>query len=185
MESLLVELAWKSAVISGGTLLLLHALRRRTAAERSLVAHSGLVATLLLPFAVLAIPADDVQGEVDRIVRAGITAILNFAPAQVQAPPGVTIKHVNMAMELEYAVDAGMSTLEAIRAATANGPLSVGEQAPRTGQLRAGYEADLIGLLENPVGDVRVLQKIDNVRWVWKGGKIFKGPGVGPWGEEL
>ena len=91
----------------------------------------------------------------------------------------------NMAMELEYAVDAGMSTLEAIRAATANGPLGVGEQAPRTGQLRAGYEADLIGLLENPVGDVRVLQKIDNVRWVWKGGKIFKGPGVGPWGEEL
>lgn len=51
--------------------------------------------------AVLAIPADDVQGEVDRIVRAGITAILNFAPAQVQAPPGVTIKNVNMAMELE------------------------------------------------------------------------------------
>lgn len=51
--------------------------------------------------AVLAIPADDVQREVDRIVRAGITAILNFAPAQVQAPPGVTIKNVNMAMELE------------------------------------------------------------------------------------
>ena len=51
--------------------------------------------------AVLAIPADDVQGEVDRIVRAGITAILNFAPAQVLAPPGVTIKTVNMAMELE------------------------------------------------------------------------------------
>lgn len=51
--------------------------------------------------AVLAIPADDVQAEVDRIVRAGITAILNFAPAQVQAPPGVTIKNVNMAMELE------------------------------------------------------------------------------------
>ena len=51
--------------------------------------------------AVLAIPADDVQGEVDRIVRAGIRAILNFAPAQVHAPPGVTIKNVNMAMELE------------------------------------------------------------------------------------
>ena len=51
--------------------------------------------------AVLAIPADDVQGEVDRIVRAGIKAILNFAPAQVHAPPDVTIKNVNMAMELE------------------------------------------------------------------------------------
>lgn len=51
--------------------------------------------------AVLAIPADDVQGEVDRIVRAGISAILNFAPAQVHVPPSVTLKNVNMAMELE------------------------------------------------------------------------------------
>ena len=51
--------------------------------------------------AVLAIPADDVQAEVDRIVRAGIKAILNFAPAQIHVPPGITIKTVNMAMELE------------------------------------------------------------------------------------
>jgi redox-sensing transcriptional repressor len=51
--------------------------------------------------AVLAIPADDIQPEVDRIVRAGIRAILNFAPAQVQPPPGVALKNVNMAMELE------------------------------------------------------------------------------------
>lgn len=51
--------------------------------------------------AVLAIPADDVQPEVDRIVRAGIAAILNFAPAQVHVPPGVTVKAVNMALELE------------------------------------------------------------------------------------
>ncbi|KAL0932566.1 amidohydrolase [Colletotrichum truncatum] len=89
----------------------------------------------------------------------------------------------NMAMELEAAVKAGMSNLEAIKAATANGPLSVGIQAPKTGQLKVGYEADVIGVLENPVEDVKVLQKIDNIGWVWKGGKIYKGPGVGPWGE--
>ncbi|WYZ46817.1 hypothetical protein EsH8_IX_001042 [Colletotrichum jinshuiense] len=90
----------------------------------------------------------------------------------------------NMATELECATEAGMSNLEAIKAATASGPLSVGGQAPKTGQLKVGYEADVIGLLENPVEDVRVLQKIENVGWVWKGGKIFKGPGVGPWGED-
>ncbi|KAK1675094.1 amidohydrolase [Colletotrichum godetiae] len=90
----------------------------------------------------------------------------------------------NMAMELEAAVKAGMSNLEAIKAATANGPLSVGGQAPKTGQLKAGYEADVLGLLENPVQDVRVLQKIENVAWVWKGGSLFKGPGIGPWGED-
>lgn len=91
----------------------------------------------------------------------------------------------NMATELEYAVKAGLSNLEAIKAATANGPLTVGGQAPKTGQLKVGYEADLIGVLENPVQDVRVLQNKSNIGWVWKGGKIFKGPGIGPWGEEL
>lgn len=95
-------------------------------------------------------------------------------------PPGA-----NMASELEFAVDAGMSNLEAIKAATANGPLSVGkEQAALSGQLKVGYEADLLGVTENPVEDVKVLQNKDNIRWVWKGGMIFKGPGVGAWGEE-
>ncbi|KAK6955167.1 hypothetical protein Daesc_002798 [Daldinia eschscholtzii] len=91
----------------------------------------------------------------------------------------------NMAMELDYAVQAGLSNLEAIKAATANGPLTVRGQAPKTGQLRVGYEADILGLLKNPVEDVKVLQEKATIGWVWKGGKIYKGPGVGPWGEEL
>ncbi|KAH9908214.1 amidohydrolase [Xylariomycetidae sp. FL2044] len=90
----------------------------------------------------------------------------------------------NMAMELDYAVKAGLSNLEAIKAATANGPLSVGGQAPSTGQLKVGYEADIIGLTENPADDVKVLQRKESIGWVWKGGKIYKGPGVGPWGEQ-
>lgn len=51
--------------------------------------------------AVLAIPATDAQAVVDRIVAMGIRAILNFAPTQVTVPPGVSLKSVNMAMELE------------------------------------------------------------------------------------
>lgn len=51
--------------------------------------------------AVLAIPADDAQSVVDRIVAAGIRAILNFAPTQLQVPPYVSLKAVNMAVELE------------------------------------------------------------------------------------
>ena len=90
----------------------------------------------------------------------------------------------NMAMELDYAVKAGMTPLEAIKAATANGPLSVGAMAPKTGQLKPGYEADVLGLLHNPVEDVKTLQDKKNIGWVWKGGRLFKGPGVGPWGED-
>lgn len=51
--------------------------------------------------AVLAIPAEQAQVMVDRIVEAGVKAILSFAPVQLQVPADVTLKTVNMAMELE------------------------------------------------------------------------------------
>lgn len=51
--------------------------------------------------AVLAVPSENAQAVVDRLVRAGIKAILNFAPIQLQVPSDVTVKTVNMAMELE------------------------------------------------------------------------------------
>jgi redox-sensing transcriptional repressor len=50
---------------------------------------------------VLTVPSEEAQDLVDRVVRAGVRAILSFAPTQLQAPPEVTIKTVNMAMELE------------------------------------------------------------------------------------
>ena len=51
--------------------------------------------------AVLAIPTDEAQSVLDRIARAGIKAVLNFAPVQLHATGDVTVKTVNMAMELE------------------------------------------------------------------------------------
>lgn len=107
-------------------------------------------------------------------IDAGVTIALG-----TDTPPGY-----QQAVELEEAVKHGLSNLEAIKAATANGPLAVKGQAPKTGQLKVGYEADVLGVTENPADDVKVLQKRENIKWVWKGGKIFKGPGVGPWGEE-
>ena len=51
--------------------------------------------------AVLTVPADEAQPVLDRVVKTGIKAVLNFAPTQLQAPADVTVKTVNMAMELE------------------------------------------------------------------------------------
>ncbi|MGH7669988.1 MAG: redox-sensing transcriptional repressor Rex [Gemmatimonadaceae bacterium] len=51
--------------------------------------------------AVLAVPEQAAQPMTDRLVKAGIKAILNFAPAQLHVPADVTVKTVNMAMELE------------------------------------------------------------------------------------
>lgn len=50
---------------------------------------------------VLTVPGDEAQSVLDRVVKAGVKAILNFAPTQLQAPSDVAVKTVNMAMELE------------------------------------------------------------------------------------
>ena len=51
--------------------------------------------------AVLTVPSDDAQAAVDLVVRAGVKAILNFAPAPLLVPADVALKTVNMALELE------------------------------------------------------------------------------------
>lgn len=51
--------------------------------------------------AVLAVPGDVAQGVVDRLVRVGIRAVLNFAPVPLQVPTNVALRSVNMALELE------------------------------------------------------------------------------------
>jgi len=50
---------------------------------------------------VLTVPGEEAQAVLDQVVKAGIKAILNFAPTQLQVPADVTVKTVNMAMELE------------------------------------------------------------------------------------
>src|SRR3981189_341995 len=51
--------------------------------------------------AVVATPAENTAAVVKQVVRAGIKAILNFAPVQLSVPADVTVRNVNMAMELE------------------------------------------------------------------------------------
>jgi redox-sensing transcriptional repressor len=50
---------------------------------------------------IVAVPAAAAQGVVDRVVAGGVRAILNFAPTRIEVPAGVTLKNVNMAVELE------------------------------------------------------------------------------------
>jgi len=56
---------------------------------------------LLVDIAVVATPAENTPAVVKQVVRAGIKAILNFAPVQLSVPADVTVRNVNMAMELE------------------------------------------------------------------------------------
>jgi len=51
--------------------------------------------------AIVATPAESAQHVVDRLVRSGVKAILNFAPVPLNVPSDVEVKTVNMALELE------------------------------------------------------------------------------------
>ena len=59
------------------------------------------IARLKPEMALLAVPAEAAQQLVDRLAKAGIRAILNFAPTPLVAPDQVTVRSVNMALELE------------------------------------------------------------------------------------
>ncbi len=79
--------------------------------------------------------------------------------------------------ELGYLVQYGLSALEAIEAATATAPSTLGPQAPRSGQLQPGYDADVIALSGDPSVDVGILADPTNVTHVWRGGHLMKAPG--------
>jgi redox-sensing transcriptional repressor len=51
--------------------------------------------------AIVAVPPESAQEVTDRLIAAGVKAILNFAPVPLTVPADVTVKHVNMALELE------------------------------------------------------------------------------------
>lgn len=79
------------------------------------------------------------------------------------------------AEELPLMVDCGMTPMQAIEMATANGPATLGPQAPNAGQLRDGMDADVICVSGDPSSDVSVLTDPGNVTHVFKAGIRYKG----------
>ena len=77
--------------------------------------------------------------------------------------------------ELPHLVTLGMTPLQAIEAATATAPLTLGPQAPRSGRLAAGYDADVITLSADPLADITVLADPAQVTGVWTAGRQVKG----------
>ena len=54
-----------------------------------------------IKIAVVAVPAGSAQRVVDRLVQAGVKAILNFAPVTILVPHGIHVRNENMAIEIE------------------------------------------------------------------------------------
>ena len=57
--------------------------------------------TRAVAIGIIATPAHAAQEVADRLVDAGVTSILNFAPTVVSAPPGVSLRKVDLAIELQ------------------------------------------------------------------------------------
>ena len=61
----------------------------------TLVADSGIA------IGVIAVPASAAQATCDRLVAAGVTSILNFAPMVLSVPDGVDVRKVDLSIELQ------------------------------------------------------------------------------------
>ncbi len=68
---------------------------------RSVAELEEVVAEHASSLAVLAIPAAQAQPMVDRLVAAGVRAILSFVPTHLSVPDGVTLRRVDLATELQ------------------------------------------------------------------------------------
>lgn len=51
---------------------------------------------------ILTLPGSTAQGVAEEVVRAGVKAILNFAPVSLKVPEDIFLRNENMAIELEY-----------------------------------------------------------------------------------
>jgi redox-sensing transcriptional repressor len=60
-----------------------------------------LVADLGIAIGIIATPATVAQDVADRLAEAGVTSILNFAPAVISVPPTASLRKVDLALELQ------------------------------------------------------------------------------------
>jgi imidazolonepropionase-like amidohydrolase len=76
--------------------------------------------------------------------------------------------------ELPLLEEIGMTPLQAIEAATAAAPETLGPQAPRSGVLAEGYDADVIMVEGDPLVDLKLLADPTRILGVWRGGRRVK-----------
>jgi redox-sensing transcriptional repressor len=59
------------------------------------------VASRQVAIGVVAVPADAAQDAAERLVKAGITSVLNFSPVVLTLPFGIHVRTVDLALELQ------------------------------------------------------------------------------------
>ncbi len=93
----------------------------------------------------LLMTADRHREAVSLAIKKKVSPLLQV---QTRLPPAMTHRCAGgeHALELKLLVDDGMTPLQAIESATATAPLTLGPQAPKTGQIKAGWDATYVQL---------------------------------------
>jgi redox-sensing transcriptional repressor len=116
-----------------------------TTIARHVVMHAdeieAAVASHRASIGVIATPASAAQGVCDRLVGAGVTSILNFAPVVLSVPSGVDVRKVDLSIELQIlAFHAQRRAVVRVASDTHGGwdPRKAGQRAgPPTGKMAA------------------------------------------------
>ncbi len=111
--------------------------------------------------------------DVSAVAKSNIKHAMQAGVRIAMGTDAAVYPHGLNAHELDvYVNQLGMAPLTALQTATVNAADLMGWTA-KTGTLEAGKWADIIAVDKNPLEDVRVLQ---NVKFVMKGGVVYKGP---------
>ena len=110
----LIAIALKSLIVAGATLGLLQLMKRRSASERSWIAHIGLLALILLAFAPLVLPSWNV--EAPAVFSPAKQPIVAAAPEANPLPSGVATSAVPVMQTAPNAAKAAAPTLPALSA---------------------------------------------------------------------
>lgn len=97
-----------------------------------------------------------------RAIKAGVPVLFG-----TDAP---ITPHGTNAIEFRFLVEAGLTPLQAIQAATLTPAKWLGAE-DSIGSLEPGHYADIIAVSQNPLSNIRTLEQ---VQWVMKGGKVYK-----------
>jgi redox-sensing transcriptional repressor len=61
-----------------------------------------IIENLGIKVAMLTVPASAAQGVAETLVKAGVTAILNYAPIVLNLPPGIRVEYIDPIIQLQH-----------------------------------------------------------------------------------
>ena len=125
-------------------------------------------------------PAPHVKARAEHLYPHHLASVRRALAAGVRVVAGTDAgghAHPPNALEIQYLVEAGLTPMQALQAATGWAAECVGRKG-EIGTVTPGALADLLLVDGNPLGDVTLLQRPERIRQVIKGGEVAVDRGV-------